>query len=111
MQTYEEPHSNTKYSLVIGNDVWIGSRVTLIGNITIGDGAIIGAGTVVNKDIPPYAVVAGVPARIIRYRFTEEEIAQLERIAWWNRGEEWIKKHVGLFCDIKKFLERAEEGV
>lgn len=100
---YEECPGDSQ-KLVIGNDVWIGSRVTLIGAISIGNGAIIGAGAVVNRDIPPYAVVVGVPGKIIRYRFEEEERVKLEQIAWWDKGEEWIKNHVELFGDITNFL-------
>lgn len=70
-------------SVVIGNDVWVGSRAMVIGNVTIGDGAIVGAGAVVVRDVPAYSVVVGVPARAIRERFTAEEIAVLRRLRWW----------------------------
>lgn len=69
---------------VIGNDVWIGARVTILRDLTIGHGAIVAASSVVTKDVPPYAIVAGAPARIVRYRFDEETIAQLLDLQWWR---------------------------
>lgn len=69
---------------VIGNDVWIGSRVTVLCDVTIGDGAIVASGAVVAKDVPPYAIVGGVPARVIRYRFDDEMVARLMRVQWWR---------------------------
>lgn len=69
---------------VVGNDVWIGSNVVIRRGISIGDGAIVAAGAVVTKDVPQYAIVAGVPAKIIRYRFSEEEIKLLKIAKWWE---------------------------
>ena len=73
-----------KNAPVIGNDVWIGTRVTIARGVTIGDGAIIGAGSLVTADVPPYAVFAGTPAKLIRYRFSPEQIAALLELQWWN---------------------------
>jgi virginiamycin A acetyltransferase len=73
-----------KGQILIGNDVWIGNNVILLSGIKIGNGAVIGAGAVVSKDIPPYAVAVGNPIRIIKYRFSEEQIEKLQRIKWWN---------------------------
>lgn len=85
----------------IGNDVWIGSNATVLGGITIGDGAVIGAGAVVTKDVPPYAVVGGVPAKIIKYRFSDEKIQALQRLQWW----EWTDKEI--FQNKKMFETQA----
>lgn len=85
--------------LVIGNDVWIGCNVTILRGVTIGDGAIIGANALVNKDVPPYAIVAGVPAKIIKYRFNSEIIDKLLNIKWWNWKLERIKENSHLFTN------------
>ena len=73
-----------KGQLLIGNDVWIGDNVILLGGVRIGDGAVVAAGSVVVKDVPPYAIVGGNPARLIRYRFQADVIEKLCRIRWWN---------------------------
>lgn len=77
-------------NIAIGSDVWIGYGATLIGEITIGDGAIVGAEALVVDDVPPYAVVGGVPAKVIKYRFTREQIEKLLAIKWWN----WDRKTI-----------------
>jgi len=102
---FQEKLSVDGYDIVIGNDVWIGTRAMIKGGVTIGDGAIVAMGAVVTKDVPPYAIVGGVPARIIKYRFTEEQIAKLLQIQWWNQADEWLKAHVDEFENIEKFLE------
>lgn len=88
----------------IGNDVWIGEFATIKGGVKIGDGAIIGTRAVVTKDIPPYAVVAGVPARVIKFRFDEEVIESLLRIRWWDLEDNDIEKRLKAFTifDISK---------
>lgn len=83
-----EPAATTT---VIGNDVWIGDGAFIVGGVTVGDGALIAARTVVTKDVPPYAVVAGSPARVIRHRFSDELIARLVAFGWWNYDLSGIK--------------------
>lgn len=73
--------------------------------VTIGDGAVIGAGAVVTKDIPPYAVAVGVPAKISRYRFGKEQIDALMQFKWWEKDEAWLSEHAGLFRNVEEFLQ------
>ena len=88
---------------IVGNDVWIGADAILLGGVSIGNGAVIGAGAVVTKDVPPYAIVGGVPAKIIRYRFSEEVIEKLNASQWWNLPEEKLRSLLTYFQseDIK----------
>ncbi|NCA79571.1 MAG: CatB-related O-acetyltransferase [Sphingobacteriia bacterium] len=80
--------------IIIGNDVWIGYEAVIMQGVTIGDGAIIGTRAVVTKDVPPYAIVGGVPAKIIKKRFSDEAILKLTDIKWWNWNEEKIRKNI-----------------
>ena len=89
----------------IGSDVWIGNSVSIINGVVIGDGAIIGAGAIVNRNVPPYAIVGGVPARIIRYRFTKTQIERLLRIRWWCWPISRIALQQRAFANINNFLE------
>lgn len=81
----------------IGNDVWIGTRVLIMGGVSIGNGAVVGAGAVVTKDVPPYAIVGGVPARILKYRFSEDVIRKLEASKWWTLDDGILKENIELF--------------
>ena len=94
----------------IGNDVWIGSHALIRGGVKIGDGAVIAMGAVVTKDVPPYAVVGGVPARIIRYRFDGERINSLMKLEWWSRDENWIRNHAELFMDPDTFFDELRNN-
>ena len=95
--------------VVIGNDVWIGSDVILLGGIKVGDGAIIAAGAVVTKDVPDYAIVGGVPAHVIRYRFDSEQISVLKRINWWDKDFGWLEDNADLFSDIENFIRCVKD--
>jgi len=94
---------------IIGNDCWIGENVFICGGIKIGDGAVVLAGAVVSKDIPDYAIVGGVPAKILKYRYDEETLNFLTKFKWWNKDLSWIKKNWKLLCDIEKLKMYSEE--
>lgn len=90
-------------AIAIGNDCWIGSGVFFVGGVTVGDGAVILAHAVVTKNIPPYAIVGGVPAKIIKYRYDTATIDFLLKTQWWSKDILWIKKNWKAFCDLDEF--------
>ncbi|MDM8346467.1 CatB-related O-acetyltransferase [Pseudochrobactrum sp. sp1633] len=93
-------------SITIGNDVWIGRGVTIMPNVTIGHGAVIGTNALVNKDIPPYAIVVGVPAKILKFRFTKPQIEKLLNIQWWNWSDQKIiDEQPSFFIPIDQFID------
>lgn len=95
--------------IIIGNDVFIGANVTVLDGIVIGDGAVIGAGAVVSKNIPPYAICVGCPIKIIKYRFSSENIEKLERIKWWNFNESELNDVEKYFFDLDAFIKKYEK--
>lgn len=100
----EQRFEEFKAPIEIGNDVWIGDSVLLMDGVEIGDGAIIAAGAVVAKNVPPYAVVGGVPAKTIRYRFDEDQINFLLNLKWWEKDEKWIKENAEKFSDVRNLM-------
>lgn len=101
--------AKNRYDVVIGNDVWIGEGVTLVAGVTVGDGAVIATGAVVTKDVPPYTIVGGVPAKEIRKRFSDEQIEKLCAFRWWEKSPEWILQHREVFDDIQQFEDLMKE--
>ncbi|MBS0028835.1 CatB-related O-acetyltransferase [Chitinophaga sp. 2R12] len=93
----EDKFDDTPAPVTIGNDVWIGLNSSVMGGVTIGNGAIIAAHSVVTKDVPPYAIVGGVPAKIIKYRFSEEVISRMEALKWWDMPEDALKRNISHF--------------
>ncbi len=101
---------DNKGDIVIGNDVWIGFEAVILSGVTIGDGAIIGSRAVVTKDVPPYTIVGGVPARTIRRRFDEETIGKLLQMKWWDWPEAVIRKNISAIQSGRtEQLERTGE--
>lgn len=94
---YKHPKDEDRYVSKIGHDVWIGSHVMIMDGVTIGTGAVVGTGSVVTTDVPPYAIVAGVPARIIRYRHPSDKIQELLDSEWWNMEFDRLKQQINTF--------------
>ena len=86
--------------------MWIGYNVTILGGVSIGDGAIVAAGAVVTKDVEPYTIVGGVPAKPLKKRFTDEQIEFLLGFKWWEKDREWIKENKDYFLNIENLMER-----
>lgn len=108
-------HPATKGDVVIGNDVWIGREALILSGVTIGDGAVVGARAVVTKDVMPYSVVVGNPARHIKFRFDQETIAVLQRIAWWHWPEQVVREATPLLLSndipaLAKFFDERMAG-
>lgn len=104
---------DNKGNIVIGSDVWIGYEAVIFGGVTIGDGAIIGANAVVTKDVPPYTIVGGVPAKPIRKRFSDETIASLLEIKWWNWSKMKIAENISVIQSgyIEQLKENSDKSV
>ena len=100
--------NSKKQDVIIGNDVWIGHNAIIMGGVTVGDGAIVGANAVVTKDVEPYTVVAGVPARVIKKRFDDNTIDRLLRIKWWDYDPSIL---IGTCQDVTKAVEDIENKI
>ena len=101
-------HPSCKGDIIIENDVWIGAKSTIMSGVKIGNGAVVGACSVVTKDVPPYAIVAGNPAKIVKYRFSENQIKDLLEIKWWDWNEDKIKEEAMTLWSsgIDEFIKR-----
>ncbi len=95
--------------VTVGDDVLISANAMVMSGVKIGTGAIVGAGAFVNKDVPPYAIVAGIPAKIIRYRFDEATIERLLKSEWWKLDKSELVRHKDRFSDVKAFLDEFEK--
>lgn len=101
----EEPcYQGENVSIIVGNDVYIGYGAVIIGPCRIGDGAVVAAGSVVTKDIEPFTIVGGVPAKEIRKRFSDEQIAYVKQLKWWDKSKDWLEEHVSQFDSIEKLM-------
>ena len=103
-------HGKKRRPVIIGNDVLISLNAIILEGVSIGDGAVIAAGAVVNKDVEAYEIVGGVPAKHIGYRFSEAEISELEKIRWWDKDATWIRKNRKHFSDAGRFISMHEAG-
>ena len=92
--------NDNKWIVNIGHDCWIGEHVFMVGGVTVNNGAVVLAHAVVTKDVPPYAIVGGIPAKVIGYRYDEETIAFLLKKCWWNNEIKWFEKHWMLLNDM-----------
>lgn len=99
---------DNKGDIIIGNDVWIGYEAVILSGVTVGDGAIIGARAVVTKDVPPYTVVGGVPAKTICKRFSDDTITDLQKIRWWDWPTEQLQAHIAEI-QFGKFEELSQK--
>lgn len=99
--------TKSKGKVIIGNDVWIGYGVTILSGVNIGNGAVIGARSLIVKDVPPYTIVGGVPAKIIKKRFSDKTIEKLEKIQWWNWSDQKIQKNIEILTgkNLDKLFE------
>ena len=103
VKEYKYYDEDRKIAFCIGNDCWVGYDVCFIGGVKVGDGAVVLSRAIVTKDVPPYAIVGGVPAKIIGYRYDEDTIRMLLEVKWWNKPVEWLEEHSELLCDMEKF--------
>jgi acetyltransferase-like isoleucine patch superfamily enzyme len=96
---------------IIGNDVWIGSNSTILNGVKIGDGAIIALGAVVTKDVQPYSIVGGIPAKVLKFRFNENIIDRLLQIRWWEFEEDFLRTKYKLLHNPNEFIDYYENNI
>lgn len=105
----QQRFDESKGRIRIGNDVWIGYGAILLDGVQIGDGAVIAAGAVVCKDVAPYSIVGGVPAKPIAERFSAEDREELARLRWWDKPDEWLKANADRFDSIQKLMQKDSD--
>jgi virginiamycin A acetyltransferase len=105
----DQDYIEERKPITVGNDVWIGANVIVLDGVTIGNGAIVATGAVVTKDVPPYAIYGGVPAKLIRYRFEQEVIERLMDFQWWDKDQEWLKTNFKLFHNINELIDYLDQ--
>lgn len=111
IEEYKYIDENNKYPVYIGNDCWIGYGAKIISGVKINDGAVVLAGAIVTKDVPAYAIVGGIPARIINYRYKKEDLDLLMKIQWWNLDHKWLIKNKEILTDINHLKEIFGNGL
>lgn len=99
-------HYEYTKDVVIGNDVWIGANTLILNGVKIGDGAILGANSVVTSDVESYSIVVGAPGKHVKYRFLKEEIDFLLKLKWWDKSDEWIESNSKNMLDIKELIKQ-----
>lgn len=106
-------HPHSKGDVRIGNDVWVGRDAMILSGVTIGDGAVVAAGSVVVRDVPAFAIAGGNPARVLKMRFTEHQVAALEAIRWWDWDDARVDNAVPFLQnpEIDAFIDRATRGL
>lgn len=104
---------STNWDIRVGNDVWIAKGVTVMSGVTIWDWAVIALWAIVTKDIPPYAIAWGIPAKVIKYRFDPRHIEELQKIKWWDWSDKKVKENVELICsqDISNFVNKHKSNL
>ena len=108
---YKYVDEKCKYSVIIGNDVWIAHGVTILEGVTTGDGAIIAVNSTVNKDVEPYSIYGGTPCKKIKNRFSQDQIEFLLQFKWWNKSNEWIEQNSKYFTNIDEFIKMFKKDV